>query len=447
MRIAIIGSGISGMAAAWLLSRHHEVTLFEKDGHVGGHSNTVTVGDDRLGDIPVDTGFIVYNEVNYPNLVALFEHLDVPTRPTDMSFSVSMDDGDFEYSGSGPGGLLAQPRNLLRPRLWNMLRDVLRFYRAAPAVLDRPDAETLTLGDVLREGGYGDAFVHDHILPMGAAIWSTPMSRMLDYPAAAFVRFLANHGLLSLRGRPQWRTVRGGSREYVTRLVAPFADRIRLDTPVKAVTRTTDGARVEDHQGNTETFDHVILATHADQALALLSDAGDDERRMLGAFRYQPNTAVLHTDSAYMPRRRRAWACWNYLSRNGAAAVDGEETLCVTYWMNALQSLTSSAPLFVTLNPPTPPAPDKVLRSFPYEHPVFDPAADRMRTEIWGLQGRRGTWFCGAYLGDGFHEDGLQAGLAVAEALGDLRRPWRLDTPSHRLRLPATWGAATEAMQ
>ncbi len=443
MRIAIIGSGISGLAAAWLLSRDHEVTVYEKDAHPGGHANTVTVADPEVGRIAVDTGFIVYNEVNYPNLVALFDHLGVATLPTDMSFAVSADDGGFEYAGRGPGGLLAQRRNLFRPRLWRMAGDVLRFYRNAPRVLDRPDAETLTLGDLLREGGYGAAFVNDHILPMGAAIWSTPTDRMLDHPAASLVRFMANHGLLKLRGRPQWRTVRGGSREYVARISAPFADRVRLETAVTAVTRLPDRVRVDDCRGGGETFDQVVFASHADQTLALLADPEDAERQVLGAFSYQPNRAVLHADARLMPRTRRAWASWNYLSRRRPADGDAGPGLCVTYWMNALQSLRSRDPLLVTLNPPTPPDPGTVFGTFDYRHPVFDAAAGRMRARMWSLQGHRRTWYCGAYLGDGFHEDGLQAGLAVAEALGGARRPWTVADESGRLHLPATWGGAT----
>jgi predicted NAD/FAD-binding protein len=283
--IAVVGTGISGMAAAWLLSQHHRVTVYEKDDRIGGHTNTVTL-DGPAGPVNVDTGFIVYNDRNYPNLVALFDHLGVATRPTEMSFAASLDGGRFEYSGEGLSGLLAQPVNALRPRMWRLLGDLLRFYREAPKALDDPGATDLTLGAYLSAHGYGAPFVRDHLLPMGAAIWSTPAQEILDYPLAAFVRFCDNHGLLSLGERPQWRTVVGGSRAYVERLTAPFANRIRLNTGVTAIYRGRQGVRIEDRQGGARDYDDVVIASHADQALDLLADADPAERRLLGAFRY-----------------------------------------------------------------------------------------------------------------------------------------------------------------
>ena len=262
----------------------------------------------------MDTGFIVYNDRNYPNLVALFDHLGVATRPTEMSFAASLDGGRFEYSGEGLSGLLAQPVNALRPRMWRLLGDLLRFYREAPKALDDPGAADLTLGAYLSAHGYGEPFVRDHLLPMGAAIWSTPAQEMLDYPLAAFVRFCDNHGLLSLGERPQWRTVVGGSRAYVERLTEPFADRIQLNTAVTAIYRGRQGVRIEDRQGGARDYDDVVIASHADQALELLADADPAERRLLGAFRYERNLAVLHSDPSLMPRARRAWAAWNFLS-------------------------------------------------------------------------------------------------------------------------------------
>lgn len=420
LRIAVVGSGISGLAAAWLLSGIHEVTLYEQDDRLGGHANTVDVaGAD--GPIAVDTGFIVYNERNYPNLTALFRHLGIATAASDMSFAVSLDDGAVEYSGASLPALFAQPRNALRPRFWRMLADILRFYRQGPAVLAEPGSERLSLGAFLDRGGYSDAFVSDHLLPMAAAIWSTPVGRMRDHPAAAFVRFAMNHGLMQLSGRPQWRTVVGGSRVYVARLVAALGSGVRRATPVTGIVRLTDSVIVEDAGGGTAVFDHVVVATHADQALALLRQPSAEERRLLGAFGYSRNTAVLHSDPGWMPKRRRAWASWNYLARLGSG---GAPALCVTYWMNMLQSLDQRRPLFVTLNPWQPPAPALVHATIAYDHPRFDTQALAAQRCLGSLQGAHRTWFCGSYFGAGFHEDGLAAGLDVAERLGQVRRPW-----------------------
>jgi predicted NAD/FAD-binding protein len=429
--IAVIGSGIAGMAAAWLLSKSHRVTVFERDARVGGHSNTVEVqGPD--GPIAVDTGFIVYNERNYPNLVALFDHLGVSTKPSEMSFAASIDDGDLEYSGSGPIGLFAQPRNLFRPRFWRMLGDLRRFYRSGPALLQRPGADRLTLGNYLESERYSHAFIYNHLLPMAAAIWSTAALDMRDHPAAAFIRFCTNHGLMQITGRPQWRTVKDGSREYVRQLTAPFADRIKLDARIRSVRRSPRGVIVSHENGVAERFDHVVMATHADQALALLGDPGTEERRLLGAFNYTKNTAFLHSDPALMPRRRRVWSSWNYLSRQGD---DGSSRVSVSYWMNRLQGLDPRVPLFVTLNPHRDPADRSVLQVFDYDHPAYDLAAIDAQRSLWQLQGVRNTWFCGSYFGAGFHEDALQAGLAVAEQLGGARRPWRVDGESDRIVL------------
>jgi len=418
------------MSATWLLNHRHDVTVYERAPRLGGHSNTVEV-DTASGTIPVDTGFIVYNPLNYPNLTALFDHLGVATKPSDMSFGVSLAGGRLEYAGGNLAGLFAQKRNLLRPRFWSMLRDLLRFYREAPEATATLTDPHITLGNYLRRGGYGTAFIHDHLLPMAAAIWSAPPDAMLDYPAAAFIQFHANHGLLQLSDRPQWRTVEGGSRAYVDRLTASFADRIRLDCGALSVCRDTQGPMVRDASGNEERFDHVVLATHADQALALLGDADESERAVLGAFRYSRNLAVLHTDARFMPKRRAAWSSWNFLGEESSAG-----NLSVTYWMNRLQSIAGATDLFVTLNPPRPPRAGTLLRSEIYEHPMFDTSAMLAQSQLWSLQGLRGTWFCGAYFGAGFHEDGLQAGLAVAEALGGMRRPWTVANESGRIQLP-----------
>ena len=438
LSVAVVGSGIAGLAASWLLQKRHSVTLYEMDERPGGHCNTVDVLDAAGNHLAVDTGFIVYNAYNYPNLVALFHHLGVATHESEMSFAVSLDDGRLEYAGTDWRGLFAQPRNLLRPRFWAMLRDILRFYRAAPGLAASAAAQGLSLGRLLDIGGYSDAFVYDHLLPMCAAIWSSTVADMRDHPAASFIRFFASHGLLRLSDRPRWRTVTGGSRVYVARLAAALAGRIRLACPVRAVRRLPDGVLVEERGGGVARYDHVVLAPHADQALALLSDASAEEQQWLGRFRYARNLAVLHTDAALMPRRRRAWASWNYIG-----TAERRSTLSVTYWMNRLQGLASERDYFVTLNPVRAPRPDSVIARFTYEHPGYDAAAAAAQARLWSLQGVRRTWFCGAYFGAGFHEDALQSGLAVAEALGGVRRPWTVADESGRIALaPAAEAAA-----
>lgn len=429
LNIAVIGSGIAGLSAAWLLSQRHAVTLFEKDDRIGGHANTVRVPG-PAGDIAVDTGFIVYNEPSYPNLTALFEHLRVPTKASSMSFGVSLDGGRLEYAGS-PKQLFAQPRNLVSRRFWSMLRDLVRFYEEAPAFLSA-DTLDVSIADYLDRHRYGAAFRDDHLFPMAAAIWSTEIGDIGRYPAAAMIRFCENHGLLKLKGRPVWRTVEGGSQAYVRRITAGFADRLRIGTGARSIMRSGRGVTIVDSQGAASRFDHVVIATHADQALRLLGDPTPDESKLLGAFRTPRNVAVLHSDPRLMPRRRAVWSSWNYL---GNSRRDGPAALCVTYWMNRLQGIPNGSPLFVTLNPIEPPRPDRVIRTEIYQHPLFDEPAIRAQRELWRLQGQRNTWYCGAWFGSGFHEDGIQAGLAVGEALGGVRRPWSVPNESGRIHL------------
>ncbi|SUY28653.1 putative NAD/FAD-binding protein [Aminobacter aminovorans] len=428
-RVAVVGSGISGLSAAWLLSSKLSVTLYESETRLGGHSNTVIVPT-KDGALPVDTGFIVYNERNYPNLVALFKQIGVPTAASDMSFAASLDGGKLEYSGSGLNGLIGQRGNVVRPRFWRMMRDILRFYREAPALLLRTDLNGVSLGEYLDLNAYAPAFIEDHLLPMGAAIWSTTAREMRAYPLLAFVRFFASHGLLSLADRPKWRTVLGGSCEYVHRLSASFTKGIRLGVAVRSISRENDRVVVTDAAGHVDTFTDVVIATHADQALGLLADADQAEQGLLGAFRYTDNLAVLHSDETLMPRRRRVWSSWNYI---GESRDDDAQPLCVTYWMNRLQNLDRRYPLFVTLNPTREIAPSKIIGSYNYTHPLFDQRALDAQQRLWCLQGRRNTWFCGAYFGFGFHEDGLQAGLAAAESVTDVQRPWRVRDESGRL--------------
>ncbi|MFM9938285.1 MAG: NAD(P)/FAD-dependent oxidoreductase [Hyphomicrobiaceae bacterium] len=432
--VAVIGSGISGLSAAWLLSQRHQVTLYEAETRAGGHSNTVDVPGDQK-PIPVDTGFIVYNTASYPNLIALFAHLDVPTAPTDMSFAVSLDSGAYEYAGSSLGTLFGQPSNVFRPDHWRMLRDTLRFFRDAPGLLTAAADHNTTLGDYLRHAGYSEAFAQRHILPMAAAIWSTPSRDVLAFPVAAFVRFFANHGLLQVRNRPQWRTVVGGSREYVRRILAATQGDVYLGQAVTRILRRPNEVVVATTAGE-HAFDACIIATHADDALALLADADVDEQRLLGAFRYSRNLAVLHRDARLMPQRRKLWSSWNYLSEHAKAPPGQSSSLSVTYWMNKLQPLGVAAPdLFVTLNPARDiPASDQ-LAQFTYTHPVFDAHAMAAQRHLWQLQGHRNTWFCGSYFGYGFHEDGLQSGLAAAEDLGGVRRPWTVPDESGRIYL------------
>lgn len=438
LEIAVIGSGISGMAGAWLLSARHRVTVYEREPRPGGHSNTADAPT-PFGPLPVDTGFIVFNERNYPNLTALFRHLEVPTIASDMSFAASFDNGAFEYSGTDLRGLFAQKSNILRPRFWSMLKDILRFYREAPS--HAKSAALMPIGEYLARERYGRPFCEDHLLPMAAAIWSSSPAQLAAYPTAAFIRFCENHGLMKISGRPVWRTVAGGSREYVRRLTESYRDRIRLNCAAQRVVRRPGGVQIDDANGEARVFDHVVIATHANEALRLLADPDNAEWSTLSQFRYQPNVAILHRDPAFMPKRRAAWSSWNYI---GTRNPDGAQQLCVSYWMNRLQGIREDVPLFVTLNPPRLPRADLHIRTEYYDHPMFDAEALRAQEKLWSLQGVRNTWFCGAYFGSGFHEDGLQSGLAVAEALGGVKRPWQVADENGRIRIAERVSASAQ---
>ena len=430
MRVAVIGTGIAGNAAAWALSKCYPVTVYDRDIRPGGHSHTVTIDYDGK-PLAVDIGFIVYNEVNYPDLTALFAHLGVETVESCMSFAVTADAGRFEWKGGGDTwrdtaeGLFAQPKNLFSPSYLWMLRDILTFNAQSIEDYAAGKLTGLTLGEYFAQRHFAPRLLTDYLAPMGAAIWSAPSDQMLDFPAENFVAFFNNHRLLQY-DRPVWRTVKGGSRRYVEKLTSAFRDRLRLGCAATSIQRTSHGVVVNDSHGASDTYDHVVIAAHSDQALTMLSDASDRERVVLGDIRYAPNVVYLHRDIRLMPKRRRAWASWNFLrgQREGTTVND----VAVTYWMNRLQGIDDDTPLFVSLNPPFEPNPALTFGKYICDHPQYNAAAFAAQKRLGEIQGKRHTWFCGAWTGYGFHEDGLRSGLAVAEALG-ARVPWRAPPP------------------
>ena len=418
-KIAIIGSGISGLGAAWLLSKTHEVSVFEADQHFGGHANTVTAKTTD-GPIAVDTGFIVCNDRNYPNFLELLNQLKITPHPTEMSFGVSMDRGQFEYAGSSElKRLFAQRLNLIRPRFWRMVRSIMRFYEESRNI-DPIDAENITLRDYLVQQRYDRTFLRDHILPMAAAVWSTPSSKVGDFPLTSFLRFCSNHGLLQMKDRPQWFTIPGGSKEYVRAIIDQSDAKFEKNMPIESIRRLTDGVIVTPAGKKSEKFDEILIATHANTALELLKDADPIEKSILSAFKYAKNEAVLHSDTAFMPKRKKAWSSWNYIQND---SLDGDN-LSVTYWMNELQPLNTKTPLFVTLNPQVEPKSDLVHFRKTYDHPIFDLSTLTAQKQLLNIMGHRNVWYAGAHFGYGFHEDGLQSGLFAAERLGNIKRPW-----------------------
>jgi uncharacterized protein len=409
MRIAIVGTGVSGLVCAHILSRSHDVTVFEADDRPGGHANTVRVIIDGVAQ-DVDTGFLVYNERNYPGLVRLFDNLGVETKPSDMSFSVSDDLSGIEWRGSSFDTVFAQRRNLARPAFLRMLADVVRFNRIARGLLVGEQDLSVSLAALLRQGRWSEQFVDWYLIPMGSSIWSADPTTFLEMPAVTFARFFDNHGLLTYGDQPSWRTVTGGSRSYVEAVLRPLGDRVRLSSPVGKVTREGGGVEIHTEAGP-ERFDHVVLATHSDQALSLLSDPTTPETEVLGAIRYQPNRATLHTDQRLLPSNRRAWASWNY-----HRLADQPDVATLTYRLRSLQGIDASEEVLVTLNREDAIRDDRVLAQFDYAHPIFDLPAIAAQQRHEELNGGR-TWFCGAYWGYGFHEDGVQSALRVCRRL------------------------------
>jgi predicted NAD/FAD-binding protein len=411
--VAVIGSGISGMATAYLLSSRYDVTLYEKNKMVGGHTRTKTVQHkDKF--ISVDTGFIVFNHVNYPELTAMFNYLGVATHKSDMTFAFSMNNGSFEWGAANLNAVFGQRSNLFKPSFYRMIADVKKFFKVAPQSIDT--SVELTLGELLRDLEMGEDFCNRFIIPMGAAIWSCPAQTMLGFPAKTFVQFFQNHGLLSLDGQHQWYTVTGGSQEYVKKITAPIMDKIKLDSAVERVWRQGDKLALQTHIGEKRHYDHVVLASHADESLAMLVDATPEEKNILGAFKYQKNLAYLHADKNQMPKRKACWASWNY-------NADTSNQVSLTYWMNLLQGIDTNYPLFVTLNPTAPIDPSLVFDQHWFTHPIFTQEAIAAQQRIADIQGKRNIWFCGAYQRYGFHEDGLMSAIAVAKQMG-ATIPW-----------------------
>jgi predicted NAD/FAD-binding protein len=421
-RIAVIGSGISGLASAWLLQRqspNRQVTLFEAQPRLGGHANTVDVTLEGQ-TYPVDTGFLVFNDRTYPNLIAMFEHLGVASVQSEMTFAVSLKNPDLEWAGSNLFTVFGQKRNLLRTKFWAMLGDILRFNRESNAWLASHPGEDQSLRDFLAQGRYAKSFSDWYLLPMAAAIWSCPTEQMRDMPLLTFVRFCQNHGLLQVFDRPMWRTVQGGSRTYVNKIAARLSD-VRLACPVASIERFGDALQVN-HASGSEVFDQVVMACHSDQSLKLLGDAATPEQKsLLAAVRYQPNRAVLHTDRRLLPRDQRLWSAWNYFAGHGEP---GAQPVGVSYLINRLQPLPFQTPVVVTLNPAEEPDPAKVLASFEYDHPIFDGPAIAAQQRLAQVQGDNGIWLAGAWGGYGFHEDGLNSALRVVNAMGVLA-PWQ----------------------
>ena len=419
LNIAVVGSGISGLSCAWLLSKEHHVSIFEKNGYFGGHSNTksiITKVDNK--NISVDTGFIVFNNKNYPNLESFFKYLGVKTYKTDMSFGVSMQNGSFEYSGKSLKSLFSNKNNWIKPEFWIMLKDIIGFYRNAEK--DSMEYQGFTIDNYLNEKNYSKSFKYFHLYPMAASIWSAPINKIKQYPFNNFISFFKNHGLLNFLNRPKWETVLNGSRQYVEKIFKSSKIKQRLKENVESIKRTNNKVFLK-LKGKIESFDHVILAVHSDQALKMIDDIDEQEKKALKFIKYQKNTVFLHSDQRYMPKNKSLWSSWNYVEND---LTEGSKYLTVSYWMNNLQQLKTQEQIFVSLNLPRTPLKQNLYETIEYSHPMFDNDTIIGQQIIKKNQGNKNTWFCGAYLGYGFHEDGIKSGIEVAEKLSRYKKPW-----------------------
>lgn len=425
-KVAVIGSGISGLSSAWFLSQLHDVTLFEKNAKLGGHTNTITL-DIEGRQQPVDTGFIVFNTPNYPNLTAMFKHLDVKTQDTEMSFSVTADQGALEYSGNNLNTLFAQRSNLFSLAHWKMIREILRFNKQAKKDLKQNLANDTSLGEYLNQNRLSERMRDYYLLPMAAAIWSCPVETMMKFPVGSFLQFFENHGLLNVEDRPQWESVVNGSEQYIKKILALKAFDVQLDSAVKTVKKIHDALHLLTKSGEEFVFDEVVFASHADDTFAMLDDSIKSDFALLKHFKYQENIAYLHQDLDLMPKRKLAWAAWNYLRDT----TNQTHPVAVTYWMNLLQNLPVETPLLVTLNPSTPPKESATFKRIVYQHPVFDEAAMSAQEDLAFMQGKHNLWFCGSYFGYGFHEDGLTSSVDLAR-LWDLPLPWQSNSTKQR---------------
>lgn len=414
MKIAIIGSGISGLGATYLLNPHHDITVYEKNNYIGGHSRTIEA---KTGDTvtPVDTGFIVFNNWNYPNLLGLFKEIEVPYQKSEMSFGVSIRNGWLEYSS---GGLFAQIANYFRPQYWKMLLDIIRFNKQAPSYIEKNT--DITLAECVEKLKMGRWFKDYYLLAMGAAIWSCPIETIMKFPARTFLQFFKNHGLLSINNRPQWYTVTGGSREYTKRLTASFIEKIKINCGVKTVKKLGNQVEITDTNDNVEIYDQVVFSCHADEALRIIENPSNQQQEILDAFDYQNNKVILHSDESFMPNRKKCWASWIYLSET---KKDTKPDVSLSYWMNNLQGQDPQHPLFVTLNPDRQPDKNKIINEHNFSHPIFDLKAIKAQDKINSLQGVDNMWFCGAYQRYGFHEDGLRSAVNIAKKM-EITIPW-----------------------
>ena len=418
MKIAVVGSGISGLSSAWLMSKKHDIYIFEKNDYIGGHSNTQTIITKyEQKKINVDTGFIVFNDLNYPNLRSFFKLLNVDTYESNMSFAVSMFDKKFEYGGENINSLFAQKKNIFKLEFWIMLRDLVRFYNHASKDIHK--YPNLTIGEYLLLKNFSKAFINRHLYPMAASIWSSDINEIENFPFPTFIKFFKNHGLLNLKERPKWRTVLNGSRSYINKILEKSKFNVHKSEAVVSIHRNNKKVYLQTNKKK-YIFDQIVLASHPDESLALLRDPTESEKSLLSKIKYQKNIVWLHSDNKFMPKNRKVWSSWNYLDFNEKP----NRGLCVTYWMNNLQNLGTKDEIFVSLNLPESPDEKKMFKKIIYSHPLYVKDTILAQEGLCKIQGQNNTWYCGAYLGMGFHEDGIKSGLSVAEKITDIKRPW-----------------------